>query len=50
MDKTTDVHDVYFIFKGGDGYLFNLNWFSINYPYENHDLLCTCNLDGVVNV
>ena len=50
IDKTTDVHDVYFVFKGGDGYLFNLNWISINYPYENDDLLGDCNLDGVVNV
>ena len=31
-------------------YLFNLNWLSINYPYENDDLLGDCNLDGVVNI
>lgn len=50
IEKTTDVHDVYFVFKGGDGYLYNLNWFSINYPYENDDLLGDCNLDGAVNI
>lgn len=50
IEKTTDVHDVYFVFKGGDGYLFNLDWLSINYPYENDDLLGDCNLDGAVNI
>ncbi len=50
IEKTTDVKDVYFVFKGGDGYLFNLNWLSINYPYENDDLLGDCNLDGAVNI
>ncbi len=50
IEKTTDIHDVYLVFKGGDGYLFNLNWFSINYPYENDDLLGDCNLDGEVNI
>lgn len=50
IEKTTDIHDVYFVFKGGDGYLYNLDWFSINYPYENDDLLGDCNLDGAVNI
>lgn len=50
IEKTTDVHDVYFVFKGGEGYLFNLNWFSINYPYENDDLMGDCNLDGTVSI
>ncbi len=50
IEKTTGVNDVYFVFKGGAGYLFNLNWFSINYPYENDNLSGDCNLDGAVNV
>ncbi|MBQ9695079.1 MAG: dockerin type I repeat-containing protein, partial [Oscillospiraceae bacterium] len=29
---------------------YNLNWFSINYPYENDNLRGDCNLDGAVTV
>ena len=50
INKTTGVNDVYFVFKGGEGYLFNLNWFSVNYPYENDNLPGDCNLDGTVSV
>ncbi|MBR3631341.1 MAG: carbohydrate-binding protein, partial [Oscillospiraceae bacterium] len=50
IDKTIGVQDVYFVFKGGEGFLFNLNWFSINYPYENDDLMGDCNIDGEVTV
>ena len=48
IDSTIGVNDVYFVFKGGEGYLFNLNWFRVNCPYENDDLLGDCNLDGDV--
>ena len=48
IEPTTGVNDVYFVFKGGEGYLFNLNWFRINCPYENDDLPGDCNLDGAV--
>ena len=48
--KTTGVNDVYFIFKGESGYLYNLNWFAIDYPYENDNLSGDCNLDGFVNI
>ena len=50
VEATTGVHDVYFVFTGGEGYLYNLNWFSINYPYENDNLRGDCNLDGAVTV
>ena len=50
IEKTIGVNDVYFIFKGKDGYLYNVNWFSINYPYENDNLLGDCNLDGEVSI
>lgn len=50
IEPTTGVNDVYFIFKGGEGYLFNLNWFRINYPYENDNLNGDCNLDGAVSI
>ncbi len=46
IEKTTGVHDVYFVFRGAGGYLYNLNWFSIDYPYENDNLPGDCNLDG----
>ncbi len=48
IEPTVGVNDVYFVFKGGEGYLFNLNWFRINCPYENDDLPGDCNLDGAV--
>lgn len=50
IDKTTGVNDVYLVFKGGSGYLFNVNWWSINYDNENDPLSGDCNLDGNVNV
>ncbi|MBR4363164.1 MAG: carbohydrate-binding protein [Ruminococcus sp.] len=50
IDKTTGVNDVYFVFKGGEGYLFNLNWFSINYPFVNDSVSGDVNLDGEVTV
>ncbi|MGN0606992.1 MAG: carbohydrate-binding protein, partial [Oscillospiraceae bacterium] len=50
IDKTTGVNDVYLVFKGGSGYLFNINWWSINYNNENDPLLGDCNLDGKVDV
>ena len=50
IDTTTGVHDVYFVFKGGEGYLYNLNWWNLNYLYENDPVLGDCNLDGKVTV
>lgn len=50
IDKTTGVNDVYFIFKGGSGYLYNINWWSINYIYDNDPVPGDCNLDGNVDV
>ena len=44
------MNDVYFVFKGGEGYLFNLNWFSINLPGNEKDLPGDCNLDGRVSI
>lgn len=50
IDKTTGVQDVYLVFKGGSGYLYNLNWWSINYLNENDPLLGDFDLDGKVTV
>jgi len=41
IDKTSGVNDIYLVFKGGDGYLFNLNWFCIN-----DNVIGDCNADG----
>lgn len=32
IENTKDTQDVYLVFKGGDGYLFNLNWWKPNVP------------------
>ena len=44
LDAATGTHDLYFVFKGGDGYLFNVAWWKINYAEKeirygdlNHD-------------
>ncbi len=42
-------HDVYFVFKGGEGYLFNINWWSIEYS-DSADLRGDINADGKINV
>jgi len=49
IEKTSGINDVYFVFKGTEGYLFNINWWNINYIYENDPVKGDCNLDGVVN-
>lgn len=35
IDLTTGVHDVYFVFRGGEGYLYNLNWWKLNFLAED---------------
>ena len=34
IDSTSGKNDVYFIFKGGEGYLFNVNWWKPDKPAE----------------
>ncbi|MCR5111847.1 MAG: carbohydrate-binding protein [Ruminococcus sp.] len=34
IDTTSGKNDVYFIFKGSDGYLFNVNWWKPDKPAE----------------
>ena len=45
IDKTSGVNDVYLVFKGGEGYLFNLNWFCVN-----NTVIGDCNADGKFNI
>lgn len=47
IDLTKGIQDVYIVFKGGDGYLYNLNWWSINYIDDNGgSVLGDVNADG----
>ncbi|HAG13844.1 MAG TPA: carbohydrate-binding protein [Ruminococcus sp.] len=32
IQKTSGVHDLYFVFKGGEGYLFNVAWWKLLNP------------------
>ena len=34
LEKTTGTHDLYFVFKGGSGYLFNVAWWKLNFPQK----------------
>ncbi len=34
IENTSGRNDVYFVFKGGDGYLFNINWWKPDKPSE----------------
>ena len=45
IDKTSGVNNVYLVFKGGAGYLFNINWFCIN-----NNVIGDCNSDGEFNI
>ena len=48
ISKTTGVNDVYFVFKGGEGYLFNVNWWRLNLPEpaENDENVIKGDLNG----
>lgn len=50
IDTINGINDIYFVFKGGSSYLFNVNWWKINYLYKEDMLKGDCNLDGKVNV
>ena len=48
IDAVNGKNDVYFVFKGGDGYLFNINWWRANTPAADV-VLGDLNGDGVVD-
>ena len=52
ISKVTGIHDVYFVFKGGEGYLFNVNWWRLNLPEisDNDFTLGDLNDDGIIDV
>lgn len=51
ISKVTGVHDLYFVFKGGSGYLYNVNWWRLNYPRtgSNGIIKGDINEDGIVD-
>lgn len=48
IDTISGVNDIYLVFKGGSGYLFNVNWWKINYIKENGKISGDVNCDGQV--
>ena len=48
LEKTTGTHDMYLVFKGGDGYLFNVAWWKLNFPAADV-LLGDLNRDGQID-
>ncbi len=46
INTTTGVNDVYLVFKGDSGYLFNLNWWSLD---DSKSVQGDCNADGQFN-
>ena len=50
ISKVTGVNDVYLVFKGGSGYLYNVNWWRLNLPQSDSDAVKgDLNDDGVVD-
>ena len=47
--ETTGKHDVYLVFTGEEGYLFNINWWKPNTPAEEY-ILGDLNGDGAVDI
>jgi hypothetical protein len=49
IDETTGKHDVYFVFTGGEGYLFNVNWWRPNKPAQEY-IYGDANIDGEIDM
>ncbi len=49
IENTTGTHDLYFVFTGGEGYLYNLNWWRLNCA-EAEVIYGDLNGDGAVDV
>lgn len=45
LDKVSGTHDIYFVFKGGESYLFNFQWFRLNGVIEEDEGLAG-DMDG----
>ena len=49
IEKTSGKHDLYFVFTGGEGYLFNINWWRTDSPSEEC-IIGDINKDGIIDV
>ena len=49
IEPVSGKHDLYFVFTGGDGYLYNINWWKTDAPDEEY-ILGDLNGDGCVDV
>ena len=49
IEETSGRHDVYFIFTGGEGYLYNVNWWRADSPVKDY-ITGDLNGDGKVDI
>ncbi len=49
IEKTQGKHDLYFVFTGEEGYLFNINWWRLDSPVTEC-IIGDANSDGIVDV
>ncbi|MGJ8641711.1 MAG: carbohydrate-binding protein [Opitutaceae bacterium] len=49
ITNTIGVHDVYLVFTGGSGSLFNVNWFTFNQVAVTHTLTYTAGINGSIS-
>ncbi|MCQ2417594.1 MAG: carbohydrate-binding protein [Oscillospiraceae bacterium] len=52
LEKTTGTHDLYLVFKGGSGYLFNIAWWKLIFPAGSEPksfIYGDINADGAVD-
>lgn len=49
ISKTSGMHDVYFVFSGGEGSLFNINWWKLNTVYSEL-VYGDVNEDEIINI
>ncbi|MGJ8653632.1 MAG: carbohydrate-binding protein [Opitutaceae bacterium] len=48
VSGASGVHDLYLVFTGGSGALFNLNWFTFNQAVVTHTLTYTAGANGSI--
>lgn len=46
ISSVTGVHDVFLVFRGGESYLFNVNWWKLNLPEGLDDTVLKGDLNG----